>query len=170
MKIQNILSQRVPPRDLYDMHDTVDDRLFLYIRATAVVRSSLQIVLQSWLQSGFTAKVNIAQEQGGYDLVNYCTKHVLQAFNNKTAMTKVLGSPWERVMMAQGPTPTIVELYLKLCSANPQNLLAINKVGGHKALHNLSRYGDSTDVRQAATMILTKLAVMLSENVTGVGK
>ena len=110
-------------------------------------------------------EVALASEQGGYDLLTYCTKHIIQAFNNKTAMTKVMGNPWERIMMSQGPTPMIVDLYLKVCEVE-SNLLAVNKIGGHKALHNLSRYGDSTEVRQTATMLLTKLAVILSDKAT----
>jgi len=162
MKIQNILSQSLRPRDLMDHSDTVDSKLFLYVRATSVVRSALQCVINSWLSTGFSSKVSLSNEQGGYDLLTYCTKHIIQAFNNKTAMTKVLGSPWERIMMSQGPTPMIVDLYFKICSQEA-NLLAVNRIGGHKALHNLSRYGDTTESRQQATMLLTKLAVLLSE-------
>ncbi|CAD7975584.1 unnamed protein product [Amoebophrya sp. A25] len=77
-------------------------------------------------------------------------------------MTKVLGGPWERILVAQGPAPMIVDVYLKVCELEG-NLLAVNKIGGHKALHNLSRYGYSTEVRQTATMLLTKLAVLLFE-------
>eukprot|EP00392_Amoebophrya_sp_AT5.2_P006240 g6250.t1 len=181
MKVQNILSQQIPPRELMDPVDGVDEKLYLYVRATAVVRSALQTVINSWLATGFTAKdatltqqknrkispheVALASEQGGYDLLTYCTKHIIQAFNNKTAMTKVMGNPWERIMMSQGPTPMIVDLYLKVCEVE-SNLLAVNKIGGHKALHNLSRYGDSTEVRQTATMLLTKLAVILSDKAT----
>ncbi|CAD7957194.1 unnamed protein product [Amoebophrya sp. A120] len=167
MKIQNILSQQIAPSDLMDLHDGRDEKLYLYVRATAVVRSALQTVINSWLATGFTAKVALASEQGGYDLLTYCTKHIIQAFNNKTAMTKVMGSPWERIMMSQGPTPMIVDLYLKVCEVE-SNLIAVNKIGGHKALHNLSRYGDSTEVRQTATMLLTKLAVILSDKATAV--
>lgn len=162
MKIQNILSQRIQARDLYAAADTVDQKLFLYVRATSTVRSSLQCVINSWLSTGFTSKIALSNEQGGYDLMTYCSKHIIQAFNNKTAMTKVLGSPWERIMMSQGPTPMIVDLFLKICQME-SNLIAINRIGGHKSLHNLSRYGDTTEIRQQATMLLTKLAVILSE-------
>ncbi|CAD7975602.1 unnamed protein product [Amoebophrya sp. A25] len=30
-------------------------------------------------------------------------------------MIKVLGGPWERILVAQGPAPMIVDLYLKVC-------------------------------------------------------
>ena len=169
MKIQNILSAETPPRDLYDLRDNrspnggVDDqKLFLFTRATATVRSALQTVINSWLASGFVSRVALASEQGGYDLLGYCVKHLIQAFNNRTAMSQVLGSPWERIMLSQGPTPMIVTLFLQICGQDV-NLLAVNRIGGHKALHNLSRYGDSADVRQSATMLLTKLAVILSD-------
>ncbi|CAD7960624.1 unnamed protein product [Amoebophrya sp. A25] len=61
----------------------------------------------------------------------------------------VVESPVSPSMMAQGPTPMIVDLYLKACELEG-NLLAVNKIGGRKALHNLSRYGDSTEVRHVA--------------------
>jgi len=111
------------------------------------------------------SKIALAKEQGGYDLLSYCVKHIVQAFNNRTAMAKVLGSPWERIMLSQGPTPMMVDLFLKICGQDA-NLIAVNKIGGHKALHNLSRYGDTVDSRQAATMLLTKLAVILSDKIT----
>ena len=57
MKVQNILSQQIPPRELMDPVDGVDEKLYLYVRATAVVRSALQTVINSWLATGFTAKV-----------------------------------------------------------------------------------------------------------------
>lgn len=142
-------------------------KLSLYVKATAIVRTSLQVILNSWMQTGFSSKVALANEPGGYDLLIYCTKHIIHAYNNKTAMTKALGNPWERIMMSQGPTPMIVDLFLKICNQE-NNLIAVNRIGGHKALHNLSRYADSTEVRQQATMYLTKLAVLLSEKTAGV--
>ena len=83
MKIQNILSQKIQARDLYARDDTVDQKLFLYVRATSTVRSSLQCVINSWLSTGFTSKIALSNEQGGYDLMTYCSKHIIQAFNNK---------------------------------------------------------------------------------------
>ena len=90
--------------------------------------------------------------------MQFCIKHVMQAYNSKTALTRITGSPWERVMLSQGPAMQVVDLLLSIC-ATDGNLAALNQLGGHRALHNLSRYADSVEVRQQATVLLTKIAL-----------
>lgn len=158
MKVQNVLSARTPASAFFDPRDGGRSKVLLYVRAIACVRCALQCVVGSWLSAGFGSKFAISEE-GGQDFLQYCSKHILQAYNNKTAYTRVLGTPWERLMMSQGPTPMIVDLLLSVCSSDA-NLLEVSKLGGQQALHNLSRYGDDNDVRQRATMLLTKLAVL----------
>jgi len=112
----------------------------------------------SWFAADFGAKFAI-NDEGGRDFVSYCTKHLIQVYNNKIALTRVLGTPWERMMLTQGPTSTIAELLLVLCSSD-SNLQEVGRLGGQQALLALSRYGESALVRQQATMLLTKLAVL----------
>jgi hypothetical protein len=158
IKIQNILAQSVQPPWLYDTNDGAQQKPFLYARSMTCVRAALQCVVGSWLAAGFGTRFAVTEE-GGKDFIQYCVKHILQSFNNKAALTRVLGSPWERVMMSQGPTPMIVELFLTVCSTDA-NLTEVASLGGQAALHNLSRYADTNEVRQQATILLTKLAVL----------
>jgi hypothetical protein len=159
MKVQQIVAQNIQPKALYDPTDGNRDKLFLYIRATACIRSALQTIMASWFAADFGARF-VVTEEGGKDFMQYCTKHINQVYNSKTALTRVVGSPWERVMLSQGPTKTIAELLIVVCSSDA-NLVEVSKLGGEQALHSLSRYGDTAQVRQQATMLLTKLAVML---------
>eukprot|EP00929_Paragymnodinium_shiwhaense_P112708 TRINITY_DN80975_c0_g1_i1.p1 TRINITY_DN80975_c0_g1~~TRINITY_DN80975_c0_g1_i1.p1 ORF type:complete len:3310 (+),score=790.33 TRINITY_DN80975_c0_g1_i1:1463-9931(+) len=158
MKVQQIVAQDIPSHFLYDNADGKRAKLFLYLRATACIRCALQCITGSWLAADFGPRFAISDE-GGRDFIQYCAKHLNQAYNQKTAYTRVLGSPWERMMLDQGPTATIAELMLKVCSSD-QNLAEISKLGGQQALHALSRFGETPTVRQQATMLLTKLAVM----------
>jgi len=158
MKVQNIVAQSVQPQALFDPADGKRAKLFLYVKATASIRSALQIITSSWLAADFGSRFAITEE-GGRDFIQYCTKHINQVYNNKTALTRVLGTPWERMMLSQGPTSTIAELLLIVCS-NDANLKEVSKLGGEPALHSLSRYGESAQIRQQGTMLLTKLAVM----------
>eukprot|EP00930_Biecheleria_cincta_P042926 TRINITY_DN29538_c0_g1_i1.p1 TRINITY_DN29538_c0_g1~~TRINITY_DN29538_c0_g1_i1.p1 ORF type:complete len:5332 (-),score=1004.55 TRINITY_DN29538_c0_g1_i1:66-16061(-) len=159
MKVQQIVAQNIQPKALYDPADGNRDKLFLYIRATACIRSALQSIMASWFAADFGARF-VVTEEGGKDFMQYCTKHINQIYNSKTALTRVVGSPWERVMLSQGPTKTIAELLVVVCSSDA-NLVEVSKLGGEQALHSLSRYGDTAQIRQQATMLLTKLAVML---------
>lgn len=158
MKVQQIVAQAQPSHKLFDKADGKRAKLFLYLRATASIRAALQCITGSWLSADYGAQFNISDE-GGRDFVQYMSKHLNQAYNNKTALTRVLGSPWERVMLSQGPTETIAELFLKVCSTD-MNLAEASRLGGQQALHSLSRYGEEAHIRQQATMLLTKLAVM----------
>jgi len=158
MKVQQIVAQDIPSHYLYDHADGKRSKLFLYLRATACIRSALQCITGSWLAADFGPTFAISDE-GGRDFIQYCAKHLNQAYNQKTAYTRVMGSPWERMMLDQGPTATIAELMLKVCSSD-QNLAEVSKLGGQQALHALSRFGETPTVRQQATMLLTKLAVM----------
>lgn len=161
IKVQQIVAQGILPKALYDPADGDRAKLFLYVRATACVRSALQTIMASWFAADFGARFVISEE-GGKDFIQYCCKHINQAYNHKTALTKVLGSPWERVMLSQGPTATIAELLVVVCSSDA-NLVESSKLGGEQALHSLSRFGDSAQIRQQATMLLTKLAVVLKK-------
>jgi len=159
MKIQTMVAQSVQPTTIYDPADVREkQKLFLYSRATACIRSALQSITGSWLAADFGARFAVTEE-GGRDFIQYCTKHINQAYNNKTALTKVLGTPWERVMLSQGPTQTIAELLLIVCSTDA-NLREVKSMGGEASLHSLSRFGESPQVKQQATMLLTKLAVL----------
>uniref|UniRef100_A0A7S2JHE2 Uncharacterized protein n=1 Tax=Zooxanthella nutricula TaxID=1333877 RepID=A0A7S2JHE2_9DINO len=158
MKVQNIIANGVQPQALFDPADGARGKLFLYVQATACIRSALQSITGSWFAADFGARFAVSEE-GGRDFIQYCTKHLQQVYNNKTAMTRVLGTPWERVMLSQGPTSTIAELLLVICSSDA-NLKEISKLGGEQALHALSRYGEGAQIRQQATMLLTKMAVM----------
>jgi len=91
--------------------------------------------------------------------MQYCTRHIVQVYNGKTAVTRVLGTPWERMMLSQGPTDTIAELLLMVCSSDA-NLIELERLGGERALHGLSQYAENVSIRQQATMLLSKLAVM----------
>lgn len=159
MKVQQIVAQSIQPKALMDEADKDRAKLFLYIRATACIRAALQSIMGSWFAADFGARFVISEE-GGKDFMQYCTKHINQVYNNKTALTRVLGSPWERMMLSQGPTVTIAELLIVVCSSD-SNLVEISKLGGEQALHSLSRFGEDAKIRQQATMLLTKLAVML---------
>jgi hypothetical protein len=161
IKVQTIVAQSVQPRQLFDAADGKREKLFLYVRATACIREALQCIMASWFAADFGVRFAISEE-GGRDFIQYCTKHVNQVYNNKTALTKVLGTPWERLMLSQGPTTMIAELLLTICSSDV-NLAEVSKLGGETALHSLSRYGESTQTRQQATMLLTKLAVMANK-------
>jgi hypothetical protein len=158
MKVQQIVSQQIPPHNLYDPSDEKHAKLFLYLRGTACIRTALQVISASWLAEGSEPRVSITDE-GGRDFVQFCAKHLNQAYNNKTALTRVLGTPWERLMLSQGPTTTIGDLLLTACNTD-NNLSEVCKIGGQQALHALSRYGESAHIRQQATLYLTKLAVM----------
>jgi hypothetical protein len=158
MKVQHIVAKSLPPKDLYDANDGKSAKLFLYVRATACIRCALQSIMGSWFAADFGARFAITEE-GGRDFIAYCAKHINQAYNSKTAVTRVLGTPWERMMMSQGPTSTIADLLMVICSSD-NNLLEVSKLGGEQALHSLSRHGESSQVKQQATMLLTKLAVM----------
>jgi len=158
MKIQQMVAKGLDPRTLLDPEDGNRGKLFLYIKATASIRSALATITGSWLAADFGARFAVTEE-GGRDFIQYCTRHIQQIYNNKTALTRVLGTPWERVMLSQGPTTTIAELLLMICSTE-SNLKEVARLGGEQALHALSRYGESTQVKQQATMLLTKLAVM----------
>jgi hypothetical protein len=158
IKMQTILAQGVQAHWLFDPADGGQQKPFLYVRSMASVRAALQCVVGSWLAVGFGSKFAITEE-GGKDFMQYCIKHIIQSFNNQAALTRVLGSPWERVMISQGPTPMIVELFLIVCGSD-QNLSEVATLGGQQALHNLSRYADKNEVRQQATILLTKLAVL----------
>lgn len=161
IKVQHIVAQGILPKALYEPADGERAKLFLYVRATACVRSALQTIMASWFAADFGARFVITEE-GGKDFIQYCCKHINQAYNHKTALTRVTGSPWERVMLSQGPTATIAELLVVVCSSDA-NLVESSKLGGEQALHSLSRFGDSAAIRQQATMLLTKLAVVLKK-------
>lgn len=49
-----------------------------------------------------------------------------------------------------------------VCSSD-SNLVEVSKLGGEQALHSLSRFGDSAQIRQQATMLLTRLAVVMKK-------
>eukprot|EP00437_Effrenium_voratum_P024126 CAMPEP_0181406206 /NCGR_PEP_ID=MMETSP1110-20121109/5153_1 /TAXON_ID=174948 /ORGANISM="Symbiodinium sp., Strain CCMP421" /LENGTH=1066 /DNA_ID=CAMNT_0023528613 /DNA_START=57 /DNA_END=3258 /DNA_ORIENTATION=+ len=161
IKVQHIVAQQIQPKALYDPADAGRAKLLLYVRATASVRSALQSIMASWFAADFGARFVISEE-GGQDFLRYCCKHITQAYNHKTAMTRVLGSPWERIMLSQGPTSTIAELLIVVCSSD-SNLVEVSKLGGEQALHSLSRFGDSAQIRQQATMLLTRLAVVMKK-------
>jgi len=157
-KIQQIVSLSAQPQDLYDPNDKDRAKLFLYIRAIACIRLALRVITGSWFASNIGVEFVIS-EQGGRDFMQYCTRHIIQVYNSKTAVTRVLGTPWERMMLSQGPTETIAELLLLVCSSDV-NLLELERMGGEKALHGLSQYAETPSLRQQATMLLSKLAVM----------
>jgi len=158
MKVQNIVAMNIRAPQLLDSADGERAKLYLYVRATACIRAALQSIMGSWFAADFGARFSISEE-GGQDFVQYCTKHIIQVYNNKIALTRVLGSPWQRVMLTQGPTSTIAELLLVLCSSD-SNLQEVGRLGGQQALHALSKYGETVQTRQQATMLLTKLAVL----------
>eukprot|EP00397_Hematodinium_sp_SG-2012_P000244 GEMP01000244.1.p1 GENE.GEMP01000244.1~~GEMP01000244.1.p1 ORF type:complete len:1089 (+),score=233.94 GEMP01000244.1:4462-7728(+) len=156
MKIQAILNTGLQAKDLYA--DEEDCKLFLYVRATSVIRMALQCVTSSWLAAGFGSRFAVSEE-GGYDLIQFCIKHILHTYSNKYVMMKALGTPWERMMMNQGPTQLLCELFLKICSSDG-NLIKIARMpNAHKALHSLSRYAEP-EVRPVATQLLTKVAMI----------
>lgn len=158
IKVQSIIAQSVGSKALYDVCDGPRQKLFLFIRVAACIRGALQAIMGSWFAADFGGRFAI-NDEGGRDFVQYCTKHIIQVYNNKMALTRVLGTPWERMMLTQGPTATIAELLLVLCSSDA-NLQEVGRVGGQQALLCLSRYGESAQVRQQATMLLTKMAVL----------
>ena len=63
------------------------------------------------------------------------------------------------VVLATPPRSEVTQLFLMVCGSE-QNLRTLSKLGGEKAVHNLSRYADEQKVRQQATVLLTKLAVL----------
>merc|ERR1712083_227609 len=92
MKTQTITAQAIRPVQLFDKADSAQRaKLYLYVRATACIRAALQSIMGSWFAADFGAKFSISEE-GGQDFVQYCTKHIIQVYNNKIALTRVLGS------------------------------------------------------------------------------
>jgi hypothetical protein len=158
MKVQSIISRGVGTKTLYDPADGSRAKLFLYVRISASIRGALQSIMGSWFAADFGASFAI-NDEGGRDFVQYCTKHIIQVYNNQMVLKKVVGTPWERMMLTQGPTTTIAELLLVLCSSD-SNLQEVGRLGGQQALLALSRYAETAQVRQQATMLLTKLAVL----------
>lgn len=158
LKVQRVLASETQPSALLDDDDGDDALLWMFVRSAACIRSSLQSVLNGWLHAGFGSRF-AASEEGGVELLQFCIKHVLHAYNGKTKLRRAQGNQWESVMTNLGPTQLIVQLFLSVCGAE-QNLRTMSKLGGEKAIHNLSRYGDDNKVRQQATILLTKLAVI----------
>jgi len=158
MKIQSVVAMGITAPSLYDPMDGARSKLYLYIRAAACLRAALQCVVGSWFAEGGSTQFSV-KEQGAKDFMHYCVKHIIQAYNNKTVLTRVIGTPWERMMLSQGPTATVAELLLTACTSE-ENLVEMDKLGGQHALHSLSKYGETAQVRQQATMLLTKLAVL----------
>jgi hypothetical protein len=168
MKVQGIIAQSIQPRALYDPADgKAREKVFLYVRTTSCIRMALQCIMGSWFSAGFGASFAVTEE-GGKDFIQYCSKHINQVYNNKTALTRAVGTPWERMMLTQGPTATIAELLLVICSSD-SNLQEVSRFGGETALHSLSRFGETSEVRQQATMLLTKLAVIATQVKPGTG-
>lgn len=160
MKIQTIINQGLQAHDFYGEED--DAKLFLYVRATSVTRMALECVTRSWLTATFSARL-VTNEEGGYDLVQFCIKHILQAYTNQTALTKVIGTPWNRVMMNLGPTKLLSQLFLKLCSCERNLAVMATIKNANLALYNLSRYGEPS-MRLEATEFLTKIAILSSNS------
>lgn len=158
IKVQRAVLADTPAPKLYDKNDGEDDSIWMYVRSTACVRGALQAILNGWLHSGYGSRF-AATEEGGMELIQFCVKHILNAYNGQTKLKRAMGNPWETAMIQLGPTQLIVHLFLMVCGAE-QNLRVLNKVGGEKAVHNLSRYGDENKVRQQSTILLTKLAVL----------
>jgi len=158
LKVQRVLAADTQPSALLDDDDGDDALLWMFIRSAACIRTALQSVLNGWLHSGFGSRF-AATEEGGIELLQFCIKHVLHAYNGKTKLRRAMGNKWDTVMVNLGPTPLVVQLFLSVCGAE-QNLRTLSKLGGEKAIHNLSRYGDDNKVRQQATILLTKLAVL----------
>jgi len=159
IKVQTILATGLQAKDLYD--DEEDGKLFLYVRATSALRIALQCVTSSWLSTGFGSRFAISEE-GGRDLVQFCIRHIMQTYDKKAALTKVLGTPWERLMMNQGPTKLLCDLFVDICSSEG-NLIEVARINNaDKALHSLARFGEN-DIRQTATGLLTKVALILGK-------
>jgi hypothetical protein len=158
MKVQRAVSNDVDPKTLYDADDEDDAMIWMYIRSSACVRAALQSVLNAWLNTGYGSRF-AAEEEGGVELCQFLIKHVLNAYNGQTKLKRAMGNPWEHAMIELGPTPLVTQLFLMMCGAE-QNLRTLTKLGGEKAVHNLSRYADDQKVRQQATVLLTKVAVL----------
>jgi len=158
LKAQRLLLDETPPRKLHDTSDGQDRNLWLFVRVTSAIRSALQVVLASWLSAGYTSKFAL-EEQGGVELLQFCIRHIVSAYNQNTALNKMGGSSWERLLLTVGPTAQITSLFLKVCS-NDNALPKLAKLGADKSLHALSRYGDNKESRQHATVLLSKLAVL----------
>jgi len=158
MKVQQIVARSIQPQALFDLADEGRAKLFLYIRAITCIRLALRVITGSWFAADIGVQFAIS-EQGGRDFMQYCTKHITQVYNSKTAVMRLLGTPWERVMLSQGPTETMAELLLVVCSSD-SNLLELTQLGGEQALQSLSQYAERPQVRQQATMLLSKLAVL----------
>jgi len=118
----------------------------------------LQSILNAWLNTGYGSRF-AAEEEGGIELCQFLVKHVLNAYNGGTKLKRAVGNPWEHAMIELGPTPIVTQLFLMMCGAE-QNLKTLSKLGGEKAVYNLSRFADDQKVRQQATVLLTKLAVL----------
>jgi len=165
MKVQRVIVADTPPADLFDAEDGDDACLWMYIRSTACVRAALQSILNGWLNTGYGSRF-AANEEGGVELCQFCIKHVLNAYNGTTKLRRAMGNPWEHAMIELGPTPLVTQLFLMVCGSE-QNLRTLSRLGGEKAVHNLSRYADEQKVRQQATVLLTKLAVLQNPEALG---
>ncbi len=112
---------------------------------------------------------NVFKQPGGRDLMSYLVRSITSLYSSRTAYVEQLGTPWEKMLFSQGLSHLICELFMTLCSVD-SNLYEIETVGGQRALLLLSRYSEDRRVRQASTLLLTKLALKLCNVTATAGK
>jgi hypothetical protein len=86
MKVQQIVSQRIPSRNLHDPADSTRAKVLFSLRGAACVRNALQVLSGSWLAEGSEPQVSMTDE-GGRDFVQFCTKHLTQAYGHLREQT-----------------------------------------------------------------------------------
>ncbi|KAF4665375.1 hypothetical protein FOL47_004642 [Perkinsus chesapeaki] len=127
------------------------------------VRLGLGIIELSWGSCGYGSSL-IAKQEGGRDLIAFMIKHIVKHFGgNSRAMTRVLASPWDKILYKEGVSLFVAKLFLD-ASGYEDNLEIIEMLGGQRALLALSRYSEDSIMRQQATVLLTKMAVMVAKS------
>lgn len=156
-KVFRIIENEVEGYRLYDVADGQRNKVFLYLRAVACVRAAIQCIAAGWQSMPSGPHIPLT-DQAGKDFVRFCSKNIEKAFS-ESALIKAVETPWEKVMLTQGATGTIGDLLIRACSTDA-NLAELGRIKGQQSLLSLSRHGETTTVKQQATLFLTKLAVL----------
>jgi hypothetical protein len=156
-KVFRVIENQVEGYRLYDPADGQRNKVFLYLRAVACVRTAIQCIAGSWLAEASGPHIALT-DQAGKDFVRFCVKNIEKAYM-ESALIKTRESPWEKTMLSQGAPGTVGALLIRALSVDA-NLAELGRIGGQQSLLSLSRHGETATIKQQATLFLTKLAVV----------
>ncbi|KAF4704501.1 hypothetical protein FOZ63_027626, partial [Perkinsus olseni] len=147
------------------------------------VKLGLGIIELSWGACGYGSAL-VAKQEGGRDLIAFMIKHIVNHFGGPNrAMLRLRAPPWDKVLFKEGGVAVpalfsfssfggfsavgislfVAKLFLDACGYD-SNLEIIEMLGGQRALLALSRYSEDSIMRQQATVLLTKMAVMVAKS------